>query len=324
MKAGKSVKKIATTPEKPIKKQIPKGNVTKQAKKIQATATSKDALREKLEGKALQKLKETTFDKDGLREIKLPLHKHEWDFSTVPIDEHEFALFWEYRRDKIEFYDGLVIEEADGRHLPNFIGGNFACGIFWGLNWKLFPLPYLEVRDILEMELPNIKLTSLPDLPAISEEEINGLTRRLTNPESFNLNLIYQIGPKELWKKSKEGENFSIGGPLSIHCFLINWEKPKKEIWEGFRKWVQAMEMDRKKIRVNQGRLLQLGVARAKRAGMNSEQFGDRFKGANSRQKCGQKKNLYDDPSSFSKAAELAESELAKTRRPIPINGSVW
>jgi hypothetical protein len=48
MKAGKSVKKIATTPEKPIKKQIIKGNVARQVKKVQTTAISKDALGENL------------------------------------------------------------------------------------------------------------------------------------------------------------------------------------------------------------------------------------------------------------------------------------
>ncbi len=291
---------------------------------IQTPTSGKNALRKKYEGKALQTLKEVFFNKDGLRKINLPLHRHEWDFSKIPEEEHEFALFWEYRRDKIEFYDGLVIEEADGSRLPNYIGGDLSCAIFWCLNWKLFPLPYLEVRDILRMELSKIKLTSMPDLPAISEEEIDGLAYCLANPASFNLKQIYQIGTKDFWRRYKEGKNFPIGGPLSIHCFRINWEKPKKEIWEGFRKWVQAMEIDRKKIAVNEGRLLQLGVARAKRAGMNSKQFGDRLKDSISRKKCGQKLNLYDDPGSFSKAARLAESELAKIRRPMPaIEGSV-
>jgi hypothetical protein len=48
MKAGKSVKKIAMTPEKPIKKQITKGNVARQVKKVQTTAISKDAIEEHL------------------------------------------------------------------------------------------------------------------------------------------------------------------------------------------------------------------------------------------------------------------------------------
>ena len=152
---------------------------------------------------------------------------------------------------------------------------------------------------------------------------MDGLAYCLTNPEGFNLKLIHQIGTKSFWNKYQESSILSVGGPLSIHCFQVNWEKPKKEIWEAFISWVQEMKMDRKKIGVNEGRLLQLGVARAKRAGMRSKQFGDRFKGSIYRQRCGQKMNLYDDPSSFSNAAKLAESELAKIRRPTPIDGSV-
>lgn len=322
MKAAKPKKR--PTPELATAhgKRIAKRDDTKRGEEIQPNLSRKDVGREKLVEKARQKLKETTFNKDGLREISLPLRRYEWDFSTIPKDEHQFAMFWEYRRDKIEFYDGLVMEETDGRRMPAFIGGNVYCVIFWALNWEFFPLPYSEVRGLLELEFYNLKLCSIPDFPAISEMEMDGLAYCLTNPDGFNLKLIRQIGTMGFWEKYKAGKNFPLGGPLGVHCFSINWEKPKKEIWEAFEKWVQAVKPDRKKIGADEGRLTQLGVARAKRAGMNSKQFGDRFKGSNSREKCGQKKNLYDDPSSFSKAAKLAESELKIIRRGLPSEGS--
>jgi hypothetical protein len=320
MKAAKPKKKHAPELAKARGKRITKRDFTQPREKIPPTLSKKDVRREKFAEKARQKLKETSFNKDGLREISLPLHSQEWDFSAIPKEEQEFAIFWEYRRDKIEFYDGLAIEEANGRCTPNYIGGDAACAIFWGLNWELFPLPYMEVRGVLEKELPNIKLCSTPDTPAISELEIDGLAYCLANPEGFNLKLIRQIGTKKFWNKFQESKSLSVGGPLSIHCFQVNWEKPKKEIWEAFRNWVQEMKMDRKKIGAKKGRLLQLGVARAKRAGMSSKQFGDRFEGSIYRRKCDQKMNLYDDTGSFSKAAKTAESELAKTQR-FPVEG---
>jgi hypothetical protein len=261
-----------------------------------------------MKGKAHSMLKETKF-KNGFREISLPFHNHEWDFSSITKEEAEFAVFWEYRRDLESYYDGHIKMHPSGKLSYRSAGVADYTGLLWSLNSYLFPLPYLEIKEFLSFPIFN-------KTKPITEIEPLDMIRIWNNKGDPAWRDIRQFGSIDFWNIITNKAGPLIDRPCSVHCFVINWrDYEKNDIIKQFKIWMKLMQVERKKISVAQNRLSQLGAARAARAGINFRQYFDLRTGKKRRQ-LGQKTNALDDPKSFSTAAEKAQSELFKISPP--------
>jgi hypothetical protein len=253
-------------------KKPPKGSphegARKQAKKKPgAPKNSKKTIKTPtptLEERALEALRATTFGSDGLREIRQPLIRDEYDFSCFSYSKPEeatYVVLYEYQReikasyDLIRFFKSIEIDAP--KSLPSPGGKMFSDYSAVGLlnNLSAFPLPIVTIKR---------------------NDESKGRAFKITTTSKPH-KALYEISPMQLLELRLRGESEYF----STHCVVIQRNCNKRLIKSEFSKWLIQSEKEqglrrrvgRPEATVMDDRLNQLAAYRIHRAGISYNEF---------------------------------------------------
>ena len=249
---------------KNTKKESRQATPRKKTPKALKSKKEPKAAQQSLEERVLEALRAARFGPDGLREIKKPLNRDEYDFSCFSClkpEEASYVVNYEYHREIRVFHDLIRqlrgIDQDMTESLPKFGSKMFAAYSFVGLldNVSAFPLPIVTIRRNDESEGRVFEIST-------STKPINGFNE--TSPLQF----------LELRLRG-ESEYFST------HCIVIQRNCNRKIIKSDFSKWLIKSEKERvlpgrdgrPEATVMDDRLNQLAAYRAHRAGISFNEF---------------------------------------------------
>ena len=217
-----------------------------------------------LEEKALDALQAATFDNDGLREIRQPLERDEYDFncfSNLTPEQSTYVVLYEYQReikgfnDLIRFFRGIKIDAHNS--LPSLGSKMFSDYSTVGLlnNLSAFPLPIVTIKR---------------------NDESKGRAFKITTTSKPH-KALYEISPMQLLELRLRGESEYF----STHCLVIQRNCNKRLIKSEFSKWLIQSEKEqglrrrvgRPEATVMDDRLNQLAAYRIHRAGFSYNEF---------------------------------------------------
>jgi hypothetical protein len=255
------------TKKKPLKASSREGSTKNPKKKPAPPKNSKRAIKTPaptLEERALEALQDTTFGNDGLRAIRQPLERDEYDFSCFSYSKPEeatYVVLYEYQREIKTFYDVIRffrgIETDVPKSQPSPGGKMFSDYSAVGLlnNLSTFPLPIVTIKrnDESKGRAFEISTTSKPH------------------------KALYEISPMKLLDLRLRGESEYF----STHCIVIQRNCNKRLIKSEFSKWLIQSEKEqdlRKRVgrpeaTVMDDRLNQLAAYRIHRAGISYNEF---------------------------------------------------
>jgi hypothetical protein len=253
-------------------KKTPKGSSQKEAakqakKKPEIPKNSKRVIRTpalKLEERALEALRATTFECDGLRAIRKPLERDEYDFSCFSClkpEEATYVVLYEYQREIKQFYDVVRffrgIETDSPKSQPSLGGKMFSDYSAVGMlnNLSAFPLPIVTIKR---------------------NDESKGRAFEITTTSKPH-KALYEISPMQLLELRLRGESEYF----STHCVVIQRNCNKRLIKSEFSKWLIQSEKEqglrrrvgRPEATVMDDRLNQLAAYRIHRAGISYNEF---------------------------------------------------
>jgi hypothetical protein len=217
-----------------------------------------------LEERASEALRNTTFGSDGLRAIRQPLERDEYDFSCFSYSKPEeatYVVLYEYQREIKAFYDIIRffrgIETDVPKSLPSpgskMFSDYSAVGVF--NNISVFPLPIVTIKR---------------------NDESNGRAFEITTASKPH-KALYEISPMQLLDLRLRGES----DYFSTHCVVIQRNCNKRLIKSEFSKWLIQSEKEqdlrrrvgRPEATVMDDRLNQLAAYRIHRAGISYNEF---------------------------------------------------
>ena len=269
----------------------------------------------KLEEKGGLRLDKTKFE-DGLRVLTKNLHSNEFNFRDVPVEEAEFAVFWECRRELEKYYRGHWKPHKDGTRIYRPAKGLSLAALHWAMNMQYFPLPYVEIK-----KMGLLSFLGTPSPPAVHEEDFFEFRRIFEDTQLPIWRRINQFGTqsfsKHVFAPVQEGAKrippiFNPESSLSMHCLVLDWSRGSKTIQREIEKWVKKMTYlhPAPAQSVYEKRLDQIGAWRAKRAGLNAQEYLDlrmRTFGCKKTSEMKRDHVLYEDPSTFRTASKTAE-----------------
>jgi len=217
-----------------------------------------------LEEKALVALKATSFGSDGLRELRQPLERGEFDFSYfshLTPEQATYVVLYEYQReikafyDLIRFFRGIELDVENS--LPPLGSKMFSHYSAVGLmnNLSAFPLPIVTIKKF---------------------DEDKGKVFEITTTSKPH-KALYEISPMQLLELRLQGESEFF----STHCVVIQRNSNRRLIKSEFSKWLIQSEGKHSKRRpvgrpeatVMDDRLNQLAAYRIHRAGFSYNEF---------------------------------------------------
>jgi hypothetical protein len=240
-----------------------------------------------VEKELLERIKATKFAPDGLRVHTAPLSRYEYDFRALPVWEYERVAKYEYKREIQRFY--ITHKEM--------VRGDWPALKRKQPSWEypspladeclLFPIPWMELRRIVGPTPP--PEPSVGGFTAIHEVDADWLERGIMaeHPD------------------------------VSFHRLRLDWNKGSKAIQRELLAWTSEMAKAHKRAKNPVDfnlRLQQLAAWRAKRAGMNADDYLQlrlkTFKMGKASDFSKAKLSAYEDPSTFRSACRNVDAIL--------------
>ena len=251
------------------------------------TKKSRPAPEGDVEAELLERIATAKFDKSGLRIHHAPLSRDEFDFRALPAWEFERVAKYEYKREIQRFY--MAHKEM--------VNGEWPALKQRQPSWEypspladeglLFPIPWMELRRIVGPTPP--PEPGVGGFTAIDEVDADWLERGILAEDP----------------------------DVSFHRLRLDWNKGSKAIQRELLAWTSEMAKAHKRAKNPVDfnlRLQQLTAWRAKRAGMNADDYLKlrlkTFKMARASDLPKSSLHAYEDPSTFRNACKVADSIL--------------